>query len=110
MQIRLRGITIQGTSIYIQNVPSSTRDTIFSNAAFSDVVGLRLGFSLFGEGVSCSVSGQAMDEHGHHILGYLRQGNKYDIHNSLRNTNHYYANLAAFQPKLESIGFLSDDP
>ena len=109
-QIRLRGVAAQGASAWVQTIPSSTKDTIFSNAAFSDVVGLRLGVSFFAEGVACSFCGQAMDEYGHHILGCLRQGSKYGIHNSLRNTIHRDANLAALQPKLEPTGLLSDDP
>ena len=109
-QIRLRGVAAQGASAWVQIIPSSTKDTIFSNAAFSDVVGLRLGVSFFAEGVACSFYGQAMDEYDHHILGYLRQGSKYDILNSLRNTIHRYTNLVALQPKLEPTGLLSDDP
>ena len=71
-QIRLRGVAAQGASAWGQIIPSSTKDTIFSNAAFSDVVGLRLEVSFFAEGNARSFCGQAMDEYDHHILGYLR--------------------------------------
>ena len=65
--------------------------------------------TLFDEGDVCFYCSHALDPYGHHILGYIRQGCKSGIHNSLRNTVFRYARLAGLSPILEATGLLPDD-
>ena len=69
-----------------------------------------LGVEIFGLGKACSLCAEALDAYGHHIMGCMRQGSKYDIHNCLRNTVFRYATMVGLRPALEPIGLLSDDP
>ena len=78
--------------------------------AFSDIVSMRLGMPVFGEGKGCNYYGQILDPLGYHVLACMRQGNKYGIHNSLRDTVHRYAELAGLRPILEPTGLLANDP
>ena len=40
----------------------------------------------------------------------MRQGSKYRIHNSLRNTIHRYAEMTGLRPVLEPTGLIAEDP
>ena len=110
VQVLLRSVAAPGANAWLHHAPSPTRDLLYSNAAFVDVVSLRLGISLFDEGDVCPYCSHALDPYGHHILGCIRQGCKSGIHNSLRNTVFRYARLAGLNPVLEATGLLPDDP
>ena len=71
---------------------------------------MRLGVPIFGEGLGCVYCHQSLDHLGHHVMGCMRQGSKYGIHNSLRNTIHRYAEMAGLRPVLAPTGLLAEDP
>ena len=109
-QARLRAVATPGAGAWLYATPSPTRDLVFSDIAFSDIVSIRLGVPIFGEDLGCVYCYQSLDRLGHHIMGSMRQGNKYGIHNSLRNIIYRYADMAGLRPVLESTGLIAEDP
>ena len=109
-QARLRAVAAPGAGAWLYATPSPTRDLVFSDIAFSDIVSIRLGVPIFGEDLGCVYCYQSLDRLGHHIMGSMRQGNKYGIHNSLRNIIYRYADMAGLRPVLESTGLIAEDP
>ena len=99
-----------GANAWVHHTPSPILDLMYSNAAFGDIISLRLGIPLFDEGGICPYYSHVLDPYGLHILGCIRQGCKSGIHNSLRNTVFRYARLAGLNPILEATGLLPDDP
>ena len=71
VQVLLRSVAAPGANAWLHHVPSPTRDLLYSNAAFVDVVSLQLGMSLFDEGDVCPYCNHALDPYGHHILGFI---------------------------------------
>ena len=106
-QARLRAVAAPGAGAWLQVAPSPTRDLLFSDIAFSDVVSMRLGVPIFQGDEGCTYCGQALDPCGHHIMSCMRQGNKYGIHNSLRKTVHRFAQMAGLRPVLEPTGLIT---
>ena len=104
-QVRLRAAAARGSGLWLTTTPSPTRDFLFSNAALIDVMSMRLGIEIFGVGETCGYCLQVIDPLGHHIMGCIRQGNKYGIHNMLHNDISRYATMAGLQPILEPTDY-----
>ena len=106
-QARLRAVAAPGAGAWLQVAPSPTRDLLFSDVAFSDVVSMRLGVPIFQGDEGCTYCGQALDPCGHHVMSCMRQGSKYGIHNSLRNSVHRFVQMAGLRPILEPTDLIS---
>ena len=87
-QAHICAVAAPGTGAWLHAHPSPIRDLVVPDIAFSDVVNLRLGMPVFSEGKGCNYCGQLLDPLEYHILTCIRQGNKYGIHNSLRDIIH----------------------
>ena len=85
-QVRLRAFAASGSGVWIIAAPSPTKDLLFPNTAFIDVLNMRLGVEIFGLGKACNFCAEVLDACEYHVLGCIRQGSKYGIHNCLRNT------------------------
>ena len=68
-QARLRAAAAPGAGAWLYATPSPARDLVFSDIAFSDIVSMRLGVPIFGEGLGYIYYYQSLDDLGHHIMG-----------------------------------------
>ena len=71
-QARLRSVAAPGAGAWLYTTPSPTRDLVFSDIAFSDIVSMRLGVPIFGEGLGCVYGHQSLDHLGHHVMDCMR--------------------------------------
>ena len=70
-QVRLQAIAASGSSAWLAAAPSPTKDLLFPNTAFVDVLNMRLGREIFGLGKACNFCAETLDAYGHHIMGCM---------------------------------------
>ena len=75
-QARLTAYSAPSADAWLRATPSHNQDTLLSNAAFRDVLSMRLGVKIFDDGMARSFCQQNLDRHGHHCMGCMGQGHK----------------------------------
>ena len=109
-QARLTAYSAPSADAWLRATPSHNQDTLLSNAAFRDVLSMRLGVKIFDDGMACSFCQQNLDRYGHHCMGCMGQGHKQQMHTCFRNVVHRLAVRAGARPLLEPAHLLPDAP
>jgi hypothetical protein len=107
---RLTAYSAPLADAWLKTPPSWSQDTFLSNAAFHDILSMRLGVKVFDDGLACSFCQQNLDSQGHHCMGCMSQGHKQQMHTTFRNVVYRLAARAGARPVLEPDNLLPATP
>ena len=95
---------------WVRVSPNHAFDTCLSNAAFIDIVSMRLGKAVFQVEMDCPRCPQSQDVFGHHTLTCHMVGGKTQLHNMIRDEIYRTLHAGGLRCKLEPVGLLPDLP
>ena len=104
-QMRLRIFAASGADGWLRARPALAQDLLFTNAAFRDIVSMRLGVPYFEPGEVCSFCHQNLDALGHHVFHCMGHGHKQATHTIL-NAVFALALQDSARPSLEPVNLL----
>ena len=85
-------------------------DICLSNAAFIDIISMRLGKAVFQVEMDCLRCPQSQDVFGHHTLTCHMVGGKTQLRNMIRDEIYRTLHIGGLRCKLELVGLLPDLP
>ena len=95
---------------WVRASPSHAVDTCLSNAAFFDILSMRLGRQVFEGYTSCPRYLQPQDSFGHHILACHMLGGKSILHTMIRDEIYRALQGGNLHCRLEPNHLLADSP
>ena len=94
----------------VRTSPSHAFDTYLSNAAFYDILSMRLGRQVFEGDTACPRCPQPQDSFGHRIFACHMLGGKSILHNMIRDEIYRILQGRSLHCRLESNHLLPDSP